>query len=35
MRTAGAQAKEVTIEVRDVDGPVMDVKFAFAIKRMQ
>ena len=35
MRTAGAQAKEVTIEVRDVYGPVMDVKFAFVINRKQ
>ena len=30
MRSAGAQAQEMTIEVRDVCGPVMDVKFAFA-----
>ena len=33
MRSAGAQAQEMTIEVRDVYGPVMDVKFAFMINR--
>jgi hypothetical protein len=35
MRSAGAQAQEMTIEVRDVYGPVMDVKFAFVINRKQ
>ena len=35
MRSAGAQAQEMTIEVRDVYGPVMDVKFAFMINRKQ
>jgi hypothetical protein len=35
MRSAGAQAQEMTIEVRDVYGPVMDVKFAFVIDRKQ
>ena len=35
MRSAGAQVQEMTIEVRDVYGPVMDVKFAFVINRKQ
>jgi Domain of unknown function (DUF6894) len=35
MRSAGAQAQAMTIEVRDVYGPVMDVKFAFVINRKQ
>ena len=35
MRSAGAQAQEMTIEVRDVYGPVMDVKFVFVINRKQ
>jgi uncharacterized protein DUF6894 len=35
MRFTGAQAQQMTIEVRDVHGPVMDVKLGFAIKRRQ
>ena len=35
MRSDGAQAQQMAIEVRDVYGPVMEVKFAFVIKRTQ
>ena len=35
MRSDGAQAQEMSIEVRDEYGPVMEVKFAFLIKRTQ
>ena len=35
MRSDGAQAQEMAVEVRDVHGPVMEVKFEFVIKRTQ
>ena len=35
MRSAGAQAHQMAIEVRDVYGPVIEVKFVFEFKRRQ
>jgi hypothetical protein len=35
MRVDRSKGKGITIEVRDVYGPVMEVKFAFEIKRKQ
>ena len=35
MRSDGTQAQQMAIEVRDVYGPVLEVKFAFVIKRTQ
>ena len=35
MRTEGTQAQQMAIEVRDVYGPVMEVRFTFVLKWMQ
>ncbi|MCK1518350.1 hypothetical protein IVB22_38915 [Bradyrhizobium sp. 190] len=35
MRSDGVQTQQMAIEVRDLYGPVMEVKFAFVIKRKQ
>ena len=34
-RLDGAQSQQMAIEVRDEDGPVMEVKFSFEIARKQ
>lgn len=35
MRVDGAQGQQMIIEVRDANGPVMEVKFSFEIIRRQ
>jgi hypothetical protein len=35
MKSAEGQAQQMAIEVRDVHGPVLEVKFEFVIKRKQ